>query len=435
MAEEKKIPQGEATPDVPDEETADQVAPADSTAQDTETAGGACTSDDASRVDPETVAASSECASGEPSIPVSETTVDSEMPPADKPSELSAEAPVDDVREEDVLAAVAMLRSETITRLLGNDWPAENVRLDVSNRYGAALSAAATFGVTPAGEAGVFLEEVARRHGDALALEKSATESVLGEDLRYRETYARLGNELEGLAAGVGAVLERMNNQEPRYEEASAELKAALANYRKGIEILQRMLGRLKERMKEPLTDPALALSASLDTEPPPSEAGGWAVFVQTVSRQFHTIRDTNYHARQRAVELASNNGGLCRDFVKSVASIVDGIDSGHENEEQSCAKLRCLAQDSGPAKDLVESWCGVYASLLDYVDAFFAKTGIEAQTVEPGTPFDPERMEPQGTVTEPALQNDDVAAVIRRGFSLNGELIRPMVVDVVKND
>jgi molecular chaperone GrpE (heat shock protein) len=62
----------------------------------------------------------------------------------------------------------------------------------------------------------------------------------------------------------------------------------------------------------------------------------------------------------------------------------------------------------------------------------YFEATGLAPLTVEPGTLFQPETMEPGGTVVLPDRPLEEVASVMRRGYALNGEQLRPIQVEVV---
>jgi molecular chaperone GrpE (heat shock protein) len=136
-----------------------------------------------------------------------------------------------------------------------------------------------------------------------------------------------------------------------------------------------------------------------------------------------------------RARQDARAQGDGCKKellrVVKSFVEAVDGIDGGLRNEAEVRGRLQAFEAEYG---SLIDFWFAAYHNLEKQIDKFFSATGIGALSVAPGTPFDPATMEPVGTVANPDLNNEDVAMVLRRGYMIHGEQVRPMMVEVVIN-
>ena len=78
--------------------------------------------------------------------------------------------------------------------------------------------------------------------------------------------------------------------------------------------------------------------------------------------------------------------------------------------------------------KALVE---GVELTLKGFLDVL-GKHGV--QTIEPlGEPFDPETAQAMSMVEQPDAEPNSVIAVMQKGYSLNGRLLRPAMVMVAK--
>jgi molecular chaperone GrpE (heat shock protein) len=224
-----------------------------------------------------------------------------------------------------------------------------------------------------------------------------------------------------------------MNDQDDTFQQAPEALRTTLANYKKGIEIVHRMISRAKDRKQELSTEMPASLGRDLDEVDAPEDADQFAASVVSLSDAFHKLRDANYHATQDAKAAADACFEASLTALKQILSAIDGIDSGLASEPQVRARVAQIEEDES-CHALADSWFGAYGRLNESVDAFLSKTGLEAHTVAPGTPFDPNTMEPQGTVENPEMNNEDVATVLRRGFSLHGQPVRPILVDVVRN-
>jgi molecular chaperone GrpE (heat shock protein) len=224
-----------------------------------------------------------------------------------------------------------------------------------------------------------------------------------------------------------------MDEEQDAFQQAPEGLRSTLANYKKGIEIVHRMISRAKDRKKELSAEMPVSVEQEIEHVDAPEDAERFAASVLALSEAFHKLRDANYHATQDARRAADACLEATLVALKQILSAIDGIDSGLASEPQVRARVAQFEEQES-CHALAESWFGAYSRLNDCVDAFFSKTGIEAHSVEPGTPFDPNTMEPQGTVENPDMNNEDVATVLRRGFSLHGQPVRPILVDVVRN-
>ncbi|MDA7928933.1 nucleotide exchange factor GrpE, partial [Mariniblastus sp.] len=207
-----------------------------------------------------------------------------------------------------------------------------------------------------------------------------------------------------------------------------------LINFRKGVEIIRRMFGRTMERKKAFSPEMSEPLGDDWDSEHPPANTKSIGEFVGQLSQSFHTLRDSNYHANQDAKSFSEKCNKAIVNAAIGLLSAIDGIDAGLQNESEIRSRLAPFEEGEDNCSDLITSWFQAYHHLNNFSERFFNKTGIEGHSVDPGTPFDPETMEPQGIISNPELNDDDVAAVMRRGFSLNGKSIRPILVEVVRN-
>lgn len=85
-------------------------------------------------------------------------------------------------------------------------------------------------------------------------------------------------------------------------------------------------------------------------------------------------------------------------------------------------------AGESDVARAIIE---GVELTLKSFVDALH-KCGI--QSIDPmGEPFDPQVAQAMTMVPNPDVEPNTVTAVMQKGYSLNGRLLRPAMVMVSK--
>jgi hypothetical protein len=334
---------------------------------------------------------------------------------------------------EAVSAGLAESRASFVSQLFASERPTNAVRECAREGYAAALRQAVDLHEDPANEAAKLLTLAQERHRSTLATESSELLLCAEEAERYRVVFDTLFIELEGLTKQVDEELQRLDVNSPTFLSAPEPLQGVLSNLRQGVEIIHRMLFRLRDR-KKPLEGTIPELRESFDAGPPPDH---WEAIIPFGSRlfdRFHELRDANYHAVQDARKLVDEWKKATHQAVKQFLSAVDGIDGGLQNEQETRAGLRDPETAQPESVALMDAWFGAYPRLFGLVEAYCARTGLMSHRVVPGTVFDPETMEPQGTVARPEFKDEDVAAVVRRGFSLNGERIRPILVEVVRN-
>ena len=361
-----------------------------------------------------------------------------EKPAAEDEAAPSAEKAEEEAKEEVDLEAVAQdldeKRGQLVTELFGEYRPRAAAIQKVIEGFTDTLQAlVAAAGAECADEATKLAQAGRQRHEEALAIEKSRLQKHSERVVECAECYEGLFKELDALVEQVGKELEPLDLESEQYQSAPGGLQDRLANYRKGVEIIHRMLSRVKDRKKELAQElPALA-NGGLEPAEPPVEVPELDAYFRQLSTKFHDLRDANENTLRDAEDVGAKCWKAAVHVVKGVISAVDGIDSGLENEPDTRADLKQYEGEEQRFAELIDSWFQAYHRLQQRVEAFFAKTGIEAHAVEPGTPFDPDTMEPQGTVESSQYQPGTVAVVARRGFSLKGELVRPMIVEVVK--
>lgn len=334
------------------------------------------------------------------------------------------------VAPEQAAAALEDLRQQIGTVLLGGERAHQDAAGQLAEKYADALANA---GASVADEWEKLLAITAECHQQELAKEQAVVDQAATALQQHTESYNQIFSELDRLVEAVTGELEKLNVEDAAYQAAPEAVQQTLGNYKKGVEIVNRMLTRARDRKKEVGADAPVALGHELPNVPAPGDAGELAAAVLALSTAFHKLRDANYHIRQDAASAADRGLGTLLTALKSVLSAVDGIDSGLANEPAVRGTLAEFEADE-KCQALLEAWFGTYGRVSANVDEFLANTGVKSHWVEVGTLFDPETMEPQGTVEDPARNNDEVAAVLRRGFSLHGRPVRPIIVDVVRN-
>ena len=74
----------------------------------------------------------------------------------------------------------------------------------------------------------------------------------------------------------------------------------------------------------------------------------------------------------------------------------------------------------------------GITLTLKTFTDVL---TRFNVEQIDPvGEPFDPELHQAMSMVPNPDMENNSVLEVFQKGYSLNGRLVRPAMVVVVKN-
>lgn len=277
-----------------------------------------------------------------------------------------------------------------------------------------------------AAEAGQLLALVRERDDAAGHAAASVAERFAQGGREQAEVYDQLFAELETLLQAIADELGRLREDTEAFQKAPEPLTAALRNHKKGLEIIERMARRLKERKKPlPAPSPLPAVEPLAVPEAPLAE------FMPALVRAYHDRRDAATGACLQARQAVEDGKKEVLNVVKGILGAVDGVDGGLRSEAEVKARLEPYRAGHGA---LIDAWFAAYHALGQACDRFFAATGLDPQTAPAGTPFDPVRMEPAGTVADPNLKNEDVATVLRRGFSFRGEPVRPMLVEVVIN-
>jgi len=103
--------------------------------------------------------------------------------------------------------------------------------------------------------------------------------------------------------------------------------------------------------------------------------------------------------------------------FVGEMLPVVDNLE-----------RALIAAGESDTDKAIIE---GVELTLKSMVDALH-KNGVES--IDPmGEPFDPQTAQAMSMVENPDVEPNTVIAVMQKGYSLNGRLVRPAMVMVSK--
>ena len=103
--------------------------------------------------------------------------------------------------------------------------------------------------------------------------------------------------------------------------------------------------------------------------------------------------------------------------FVGELLPVVDNME-----------RALSAAADSGAEASIIE---GLELTLKSFMDAL-KKSGVEI--VDPqGEPFDPQLAQAMSMVENPDVEPNTVIAVMQKGYTLNGRLVRPAMVMVSK--
>ena len=103
--------------------------------------------------------------------------------------------------------------------------------------------------------------------------------------------------------------------------------------------------------------------------------------------------------------------------FVGELLPVVDNME-----------RALSAATDSGAEASIIE---GLELTLKSFMDAL-KKSGVEI--VDPqGEPFDPQLAQAMSMVENPDVEPNTVIAVMQKGYTLNGRLVRPAMVMVSK--
>jgi hypothetical protein len=244
---------------------------------------------------------------------------------------------------------------------------------------------------------------------------------------QYTSAYQALFDHLIAFDKTLTDELGRMRDDEGAFTAAPAELRDVLLNYKKGIEIIQRMAKRVQERKKPMATLPELGTVPALPDAMPEALDG----FVNKLLEQHHEWRSARGNLLRDAQKASETCKKEALTAVKNLLGALDGIEGGQRSEPEVAERIAAHRAEFGP---LIDAWFGAYARIDLTLAPFYAATGLQPHSVEPGTPFHPDTMEPGGTVSDPSRKNEDVASVLRRGYAFLGEFVRPILVEVVVN-
>jgi molecular chaperone GrpE (heat shock protein)/exonuclease VII small subunit len=263
-------------------------------------------------------------------------------------------------------------------------------------------------------------------------LQTNEQPSLVGADAerqRQATAYRAFFDGLVPLEQSLTGEVERLQETDA-FQQAPQPLKDALLNYKKGIEIIHRMVKRLQDRKK-----PMDTAAASVPDAPALPEAAPdleqWPAVLTAHCTAVHDWRTARSDAARNAQKAADAAKRETLAAVKNLLGALDGIESGQRSEPELLSRLSDHHADHGA---LIDAWFGTYDRIEELLKPFFAATGLEPMVIEPGTIFAPDTMEPGGTVADPSRKNEEVATMLRRGFKFAGENIRPALVEVVVN-
>ena len=249
------------------------------------------------------------------------------------------------------------------------------------------------------------------------------------ERQRQEAAYLCFFDALVPLEQSVAAELDGLQERDA-FQQAPQRLRDALRNYRKGIEIIHRMLKRLQDR-KKPMDIPPADVADAPSLPDVPADLNEWPTVLTVLCNTLHDWRAARGDAACNAQTAADAAKRETLAAVRSMIGALDGIESGQRSEPELLARLAEFRADHGM---LIDSSFGAYARIEEALRPFFDATGLEPVVIEPGTRFTPDTMEVGGTTANPNRENDEVASMLRRGFRFAGELLRPALVEVVVN-
>lgn len=328
---------------------------------------------------------------------------------------------------------LASQREAVLTQLFQAERPRPGQVLKATAPYADAVAVAVTAGLPLAEEVAALAAQVAKANLAALEGEREKERVAVERGKEHIANYERIFEKLADFAKNIEREAENMTEDDEIFKAAPEEVQSSLRNHKKGVEIILRMIERTIER-KRNLEEPPSRVVNGFPPLGHPASVSEVAEHVSELCTAYHDARDGNYHILQAVEKDSERCYNQMVQALKSLLSAVDGIDSGLAHEAESRALVRIEDGEKRELEGLVSTWFTVYKRLDSHLCEFLDTTGIEPQTVERGAAFDPDRMEPTGTVSAPDLEEERVAAVSRRGFYLRGELIRPMSVEVVRN-
>jgi molecular chaperone GrpE len=179
----------------------------------------------------------------------------------------------------------------------------------------------------------------------------------------------------------------------------------------------------VEQSFQEPDTTETVEVDAELANENP--ESMSLEGVIEKLETDLQAARDAELRAQADAVnvqrraqtEVEKARKFALERFLGELLPVVDNLE-------------RALAAggDSDAAKPIIE---GVELTLKSFTDAL-GKNGVEA--IDPtGEPFDPQTAQAITMVENPDVEPNTVTAVMQKGYTLNGRLLRPAMVIVSK--
>lgn len=179
----------------------------------------------------------------------------------------------------------------------------------------------------------------------------------------------------------------------------------------------------VEQSFQEPDTTETVEVDAELANENP--ESMSLEGVIEKLESDLQAARDAELRAQADAVnvqrraqtEVEKARKFALERFLGELLPVVDNLE-------------RALAAggDSDAAKPIIE---GVELTLKSFTDAL-GKNGVEA--IDPtGEPFDPQTAQAITMVENPDVEPNTVTAVMQKGYTLNGRLLRPAMVIVSK--
>ena len=338
---------------------------------------------------------------------------------------------LDDVR---LTALLAQHRARLVSLLFAPRAAAADLSLAVAE-LSAACRQAVPRGLSQPGDRDPLIDLITERRQKFIEHDQVELQAAVVEAERYLSAQQKLTSSLNVLVQHVTTLVQELTAREAGLPPPENPLHPALLNHKKGLEIIQRMIGRASDRRKDLSSErPAGDFEPDQPVIVPPDPAQ-----LEEFVNQFTKSLKAERQSRDRVIVTQRDFAENCRKGLvaqaKSLLPAVDGIDSGLANEPAARELWLAGSDLHADLRSLLEIWFSSYARLRGRLDEFLLESGLEAQSVQPGVPFDPETMEPIGTVGHPDFPEDSVAAVVRRGFVLAGENLRPVAVEVVRNE
>ena len=179
----------------------------------------------------------------------------------------------------------------------------------------------------------------------------------------------------------------------------------------------------VEQSVQEPDATETVEIDAEGANESP--ESMSLEAVIEKLETDLQAARDAELRAqadaanvqRRAQTEVEKARKFALERFLGELLPVVDNLE-------------RALAAggDSDAAKPIIE---GVELTLKSFTDAL-GKNGVEA--IDPtGEPFDPQTAQAMTMVENPDVEPNTVTAVMQKGYSLNGRLLRPAMVIVSK--